>query len=567
MKSINKIIGVAMVAVLAFGCTEEYDCQLSTPAKPNDVAQSEYLNSLDLLKNYTAGQFHLGAYLSSSDFLAKGLPYSILCNNFQVLEVGNDFTPVSVTNDNNELDFATLTKLVEETDEMGFTLYGGTLLANTNQRAGYLNTQIAPDTIWGNKQGFSFVVNDFEADGMGTTYPMTGNSAATVVDDPKGVSGKCLQVGNTATPANQSFPIFSVTLPDGIILGNCKSLILDFNGTSSTGLYGQGMRMGINDNAVKAYDSPSSFGCPGGDWGRGKITLEFATLALTEAEKALTTFTLSVGSATGAGNYYIDNIKIYYEIGEDDRIVPKTEQQKKDLLTAELTQWISGNVGTGIKAWNIVGEPLDASAGDANTFVWKDYLGETDYARTAVKIARESAVGALDLFVSATFDLDGNSLQKADDLLALIAAWEADGVTKIDGINALLHLNYSKDLATQQANETLVGQLIEKFAASGKQIRISDLKMTISNASGVALKSTEFTAADRLLAADYYTFVIKKYFSAIVADKQYGISLAQTMEIKDGSVVCPWNVNSNRTEVYIGIVDGLKQGVKKANNE
>ena len=560
MKCINKITVVAVLAFVMLSCTEQYECQLPALEKPDDVTQSEHLNSFDLLKSYTTESFRLGAYLSLNDFLAKELPYSILCNNFQVLEVGNDFTPVSVANDNGELDFSTLTKLVEETGSMGLTLYGGTLLANTNQRAAYLNGLIAPDTIWGDKQGFTFIVNDFDTDALGTIYPMTGNSAATVVNDPKGVSGKCLNVGNTATPANQSFPILNVTLPDGVTLANCKSLILDFNASTSTGLYGSGMRFGINDNAMKAPGKTASdYGCPGGDWGRGKITMDFSILGLTAEEKELTSFTVKFGSATGAGNYYVDNVKIYYEVGEDDQVIPKTEQQKKDLLTAELTQWISGNVGTGINVWNIVGEPLGASASDANTFVWKDYLGETDYARASVKIARESAANSLDLFTSTTFNLDENPLQKADDLLALIATWEADNITKIDGVNVLLHLNYSKDLTKQQTNEQIISQLFTKLAASGKQIRISDFKMTISNVNGTVLKSSEFTPADRLLAADYYTFVFKKYFSVIAKEKQFGISLAQMVEVKDDSAICPWNVNNNRTDIYIGIVDGLKQ--------
>ena len=564
MKSINKLICIATLAITAVSCTEQYDCKLN-PTKPDEVKLSEYLNSFDVLKKYSIDRvnapFQLGAYISSSDFLAKELPYSMVCNNFQALEVGKSFTPVSAINENGEFDFSTLQALAEETNAAGITLFGGILLSHKEQRAEYLNGLIAPEIIIGERDNGNILINDFESDALGTTYPMTGNSAATVVNDPAGGTGKVLGVGSTATPANQSFPILTITLPNDLTLGNCLSLVMDFNATSTTGLYGQGMRMGINDNGNASYKSASEFGCPGGSWGKGLISLDFSALNLTAEEKALTTFNLKLGSATGAGVYYIDNIKIYWETGSGDQIIEKPEEEKKEILTAELSKWIGGSLNASeglVKAWNVIDEPLDASASDANTFQWKDYFGNPGYARTAVKMARDNAATALDLFVSSTFELDNNPVQKAEDLIALIAAWEADNVTKIEGINVLLSLNYSKNPTQQQTNEAAIGQLFEKLAASGKQIRISDLKMSISNATGTVLRSAAVTADDRLLVADYYTFVLKKYFGTIAKGKQYGISLAQISETQDGTTICPWNVNNDRTDIYIGIVDGLE---------
>ncbi|MDR1121304.1 MAG: endo-1,4-beta-xylanase [Dysgonamonadaceae bacterium] len=725
MKYINKLICVTILAIVSVSCIDEYDCNLN-PAKPEEVAASEYLNSFDMLKKYAADQtaapFQLGAYLSPSDFLAKELPYSMLCTNFQALEIGNSFTPVSVTNEIGDPDFSTLQTLVEETGAAGLMLYGGALLANTEQRAEYLNGLIAPIVIPIVPESGVTTVKDFEDDALGTIYSMTGNSASTVEEDPDGQSGHVLRVGSAETPANRSYPQFEITLPEGRVLGDYTTVSIDFRGGGSSGLYGSGMVMAINGKTGSGYQSPSGYGCSGDVWGRGMIVMEIATIPLTDEEKQSAAFTLYLGSGTGAGNYFIDNIKMAYEkvasgktvidfesdalskeypmtgnsvakveqdpdgvsgkvlhVGEtgnaanysypkfqvtlpsgqklgncttvsmdfrgtgstglygsgmrlringrektynspsgygcgdgrwgrgmiamnladfeltdeekqltsfelatgsgtgagdyyidnitliwkaEDIIIEKTAEEKKDILTAELTKWIGGMLNAGsesVKAWNIVSEPLNSNADGANTFYWKDYLGDPDYARTAVKIARENSTTALELFVSATFELDDNSAQKAEDLIALIAAWEADNVTKINGINVLLHLNYSKNQAQQQTNEATVGHLLEKLAASGKQIRISDLQMSVSNAGGTVLKAAEVTADDRLLAAGYYTFVFKKYFSVIAKEKQYGISFAQMSETKDGDVVCPWNVNNNRTEIYIGIVDGLKQ--------
>jgi len=725
LQYINKLLCIAILAVVSFSCTDPYVCKLE-PEKPGEMALTEHLNSFDVLKNYieeqTGTPFQLGTYHPARDFLAKELPYSMVCTNFQALDIGNSFTPVSVSNESGDMDFSTLQMLAEETATTGLTLYGGNLLANTGQRAEYLNELIAPIFIPVVPETGVTTVKDFENDALGTTYPMTGNSTSTVEEDPDGQSGHVLRVGNAGTPANRSYPTFEITLPEGRVLGDYITVMIDFHGTGATGLYGGGMVMAVNGKTGSGYQTPANYGCGDGRWGRGLIVMELSTIPLTDDEKQSTSFSLYLGSGTGAGNYLIDNIKMAYEkvasgktvidfesdaigtvypmtgnsmarvvqdpdgvsgnvlrVGEPgnaanysfprfqvtlpdgrklgdystvsldfrgtgstglygggmrlringremvygspssygcgdgswgrglismnlaefaltdeekqltsfelatgsgtgagdyyidnisltwkaaDIIIEKTEQEKKDILTAELTKWITGYInagGEGIKAWNVVSEPLESTAADENTFYWKDYIGNPDYARTAVGIARENATTTLDLFVSTTFEPDEESVQKAEDLITLIAAWEADNVTKIDGINVLLHLNYAKNLTQQQTNETVVGQLFEKLAESGKQIRISDLKMTISNAGGTVLRSSEVSADDRLLAADYYTFVIKRYFSTIAKEKQYGISFAQMVETTNGTIICPWNVYHNRTEIYVGIVDGLQQ--------
>jgi endo-1,4-beta-xylanase len=71
------------------------------------------------------------------------------------------------------------------------------------------------------------VITDFESDNLGKTYSMTGNSSSTVENDPKGVSGKVLHVGSSATPTSQSHPKFTVNLSGGVTLGDCVSVTLD----------------------------------------------------------------------------------------------------------------------------------------------------------------------------------------------------------------------------------------------------------------------------------------------------------------------------------------------------
>ena len=52
MKYFNhKIIGIAMMCATVMACTDKYDCNLQVE-KPEEVANSEYLASFDLLKSY-----------------------------------------------------------------------------------------------------------------------------------------------------------------------------------------------------------------------------------------------------------------------------------------------------------------------------------------------------------------------------------------------------------------------------------------------------------------------------------------------------------------------------------
>lgn len=561
MKYINKLILAVVLTVFSVSCTDSYDCKLE-PEKPGDASWSEYLNSYDLLKNYankgTDSPFNLGVYFSPADFLSKEFSYSMVCTNFQALETGSFFTPVSIVGDDGTIDVSSLQMLVEETKNAEIVLYGPDLLSHKQQKTEYLNKLIAPALIPGDFKSGVFWVNDFESDILGTTYPMTGNSAATVVADPAGQSGNVLNVGNAQTPASQSFPQFNVTLPDGVTLGNCVSMIMDFNASGSTGLFGSGMRMGVNEKPNASYSNASSFGCPDGSWGRDKISLPFSSLDLTDAEKQLTTFTLKVGSATGSGNYYMDNIRIYWEIGEDDQIIEKTPEEKKSILSEELNKWIGKMMDAGgetVKAWNIVANPLDKSSVDENTFQWKDYLGDPDYARIAVKMVRDTAQVDLDLFVSHSSDLSLTSALECEDLITLIEAWEADNVTRIDGIALKLNFAYSFDPVMQEQYQATFESILRKLAETGKLIRISELYVRVTDAGGVTINTSNLTTLQEQAISLYYEYLIRRYFEIIPTKQCYGISFGAPVDATQ--TIGLWDTKYNRKHTYAGVANGL----------
>ena len=408
---------------------------------------------------------------------------------------------------------------------------------------------------------------DFEKDELGKEYPMTNGNSSVVENDPQGQSGKVLHVGSAGNLASYTYPKFKIKLQESRTLGDYTGLSLDMFLIDGKGGWDSGMRVVINGQEFNCGQGPFNFGCEANKWGRGKIYITFlkegetaggGKIAIPNSMKDLTEIELAVGSGSGEWHAYIDNINLHWKA--DDTIIEKTPEEKKDIFTEEMNKWIGGIVNAGgesVKVWNIVGEPLDKTI-DANTFNWGEYLGEVEYARTAVKQARDTAKVDLNLFVSNTFNQSDEMGQKADELIALVKSWEADDVTRIDGYNILLHAVYSKDATSQKANEEMISELFGKLAQTDKLIRVSDLSMMVEDAEGKFIQTGKLTDDERSAAANYMAFIMKEYRKTIASDKQYGISISSITETNTGDKICPWTSKYNRNGMYEGIVEGLK---------
>lgn len=409
---------------------------------------------------------------------------------------------------------------------------------------------------------------DFEQDAIGTSYPMTNGNQAVVEEDPEGQSGKVLHVGTSGSLCSYTYPKFNVQLQSGRTLGDYTALSLDMYLIDGKGGWGSGIRVIINGQEFNCGQGPFGFGCESNKWGREKIyitflqegeTAEAGKIVIPNSMRDLTEIELAVGSGSGEWHAYIDNINLHWKA--DDTIIEKTPEEKKTLFTEELNKWIGGMVNAGgevARAWNIVSEPLDRTV-DGNTFDWSEYLGSEEYARTAVQLARDTAKVDLTLYVSNTFNQYDELGQKADQLIALVNAWEADGKTRIDGYNILLHAVYSEDALFQQGNEAAISELFTKLAQTGKSVRVSDLSVRVENAEGNFIQTGNLTSVQRSAAANYLAFIMKEYRKRIAANKQTGISLSGLTESSSDSRLCPWTSGYNRNGMYEGVVEGLKQ--------
>jgi Beta-1,4-xylanase len=456
------------------------------------------------------------------------------------------------------LDLSTISLSAEQKQLNTFTIAVGSATGAAN----YYIDDVKID--WEKAASEDVEVTGFEGDAIGVTFPTTNGGSATVAVDPKDASNKALRVIGA-----QTHPIFNVELPEGVRLSNCKTIKLRFHGTGSTGLYGQGMRLSINGGELLQFPSPSANGCPDGNW--GTINLDLSTVNWSKSQRLLTSFTMAVGSATGAADYYIDDIAIEWEESEE---IERTEEEIEEIVTGALNSWIEGmmiaNQGY-IKVWDVVSFPMsddnslmlkNAELEDNSDFYWSDYMGE-NYARTAVKFAREhfatnGGSGDLKLFVAESGLV--NNLEKGERLIRMIQQWESDNVTTIDGISSQLRLTYSMDHAQQLSNEQKIIDLFNLLKNSGKLIRISELDINIVGADGSAIITDNVTSTQQAAISDFYTFIVSNYIDIIPADKQYGITHWKVVDESgsNGRSVGLWDKNYNRKQTFAGFVDGFE---------
>ena len=129
------------LASCAVDPVKEYEVE-----KPQDIAQYEYLNEYDVLKNYVdrtaSPDFKLGAALAASDFQAHGQVYALAVSNFDEMTAGNDMKYASVVADDGTMSFDNVRNFVNAASEVGMTVYGHTLAWHSQQNNKYLNSLI-----------------------------------------------------------------------------------------------------------------------------------------------------------------------------------------------------------------------------------------------------------------------------------------------------------------------------------------------------------------------------------------------------------------------------------------
>lgn len=287
----------------------------------------------------------------------------------------------------------------------------------------------------------------------------------------------------------------------------------------------------------------------------------------------------------------VHSVKVYQV--KNLNSIPLTDEEKKNVLTTAMGTWIDGMMEATdgyVTSWDVVNEALsgedkdgdgkfdlqsakrgNVSADDAkNNFYWQDYLGDIDYVRTAVAAARKSFAAhngdpeKLKLFINDyNLESDWDDNGKLRSLIQWIKDWEADGVTKIDGIASQMHISCYADPVKQESVKNHIVKMLELMKESEKLCKISELDMGYVDAAGKDVTYDQMTEEQHKEMRDLYTFVLKKYFEIIPIDKQYGITQwCATDSPKDsgwrpGLPVGLWDLNYLRKHTYAGFAAGL----------
>lgn len=393
---------------------------------------------------------------------------------------------------------------------------------------------------------------------------------------PKIVNGVC-EVGNNAAKEN---PWNSqVNYEPGFAFENGKTYHLKMKIKGSVaGEFGAG------------FQNPDGYkGC--GDFPTIKVTTDWKEVDVATTCNGDNALRLLLNIGKYAGTLHIDDFEVYYT--KSSNTIPLTDEEKKNILTTAMGTWIDGMMEATdgyVTSWDVVNEALsgadkdgdgkydlqsakrgNVSADDAkNNFYWQDYLGDLDYVRLAVADARKSFADhngdpeKLKLFINDyNLESDWDDNGKLRSLIQWIKDWEADGVTKIDGIASQMHISCYADPKTQENKKNHIVKMLELMKESGKLCKISELDMGYVDAAGNSVTYDQMTEEQHKEMRDLYTFVLQKYFEIIPAAQQYGITQwCATDSPKDsgwrkGEPTGLWDLNYLRKHTYAGFAAGL----------
>lgn len=393
---------------------------------------------------------------------------------------------------------------------------------------------------------------------------------------PKIVNGVC-EVGNNAAKENPWNAQVNYEPGFAFENGTTYHLKMKIKG-SVAGEFGAG------------FQNPEGYiGC--GDFPTIKVTTDWKEVDVATKCNGDNALRLLLNIGKYAGTLYIDDFEVYYT--KSSNTIPLTDEEKKNNLTDAMQKWIYGMMEATegkVKAWDVVNEALSGEDKDGdgkfdlqsakrgnvkpddakNNFYWQDYLGDIDYVRTAVAAARKGFADAggnpedLKLFINdynLESDWDGNG--KLESLKKWIKDWEADGVTKIDGIGSQMHISCYGNPKTQEAKKNAIENMLKLMAESGKLVRISELDMGYVDANGKEVKTADMTEEQHKEMRALYEFVVKKYLEIIPENQQWGICQWCVTDSpansgwRAGLPVGLWDSDYYRKHTYGGFAAGL----------
>ena len=539
--------------------------------KPND-ANYRYLDEYKALKDYIDyskyPNFKLGAGTTVPDYLNNSTFRNLINKNFTETVAGNAMKMGSIVDGNGNMNFETVKNYVKTATEAGLSVYGHTLAWHSQQPNGWLRKLIADKPGPTSEQVYTEVASkDFrKSQSVGWTSDKTQYGYTITFDNTDGMkihtTKKCENSWDVQFQAMTDIMLktdqtYKMTITvRGSADGTFHSKLGDFSYTPET-----------------AVDFP--------------FTTEWKDVEV-EYKPVMESNFLLLQCGDFVGDIFVKSIKFE---GFQGKTVPLTQQERHDALVEAMDKWIKGMMEAcdgKVKAWDLVNEAISGGGddGDGNyllqhsegfekgtwdvggsNFFWQDHLGDLDYVRQACRLARKYGPEDIKLFINDyNLESDWDDNGKVKSLVGWIKKWEADGVTKIDGIGTQMHISCYENSALQKSAEDHIVKMFEIIAKSGKFCRISEMDMGYvrgSNKWGGSVKTEELTEAEHKKMADFYEFIFKKFFEIIPPAQQWGIcqwcptDAPTNSGWRGGEPVGIWDLDYYRKHVYAGFVRGL----------
>ena len=603
MKKILYLSLVALCCMTTMSCGDDDEPEVVTPdpinnnddkdkeeeeKKPDPEPEEEVdprlaMYQLNPLKSYIDRSAHpifkLSGAIEAWDFNSQARLRDTLARHFDEIVAGNSMKYSGCVDGNGNMNFNTVKDFCARAKEAGLTIYGHTLAWHSQQQPNYLMSLMADKEMPVAEEEL-VEVKDFSIDFSSVkTYNMW--------------HGEYQNADNNVD--------YSINIEDGTLhiknnAASVESWQVQYHIAEGLGLKaGRSYTMKIKAKASADTELPYSIGSWYPDNANGNLKVT------TEMEEYTISFDAVVDDGfvmlqTGAfiGDIWVESISISH-MGSN-KTVPLTAEEKRDTLIWAMDHWIQGIMEATdgfVKAWDVVNEALSGGDRDGDgiydlqsyelnnngdptnvssgVFYWQYFMGDLEYMRTAVRSARKHFKGdpsELKLFVNdynleSTWDDNG----KLKSLIKWIEKWESDGETVIDGIGTQMHISCYENSNLQKEAEDHIVKMFQLMAKSGKLCRISELDMGYvrgSNKWAGSVKTDQVKAAEHQKMADFYKFIIKKYFEIIPPEQQYGIcqwcltDAPNNSGWRGGEPVGIWTQNYRLRKVaYKGWADGL----------
>ncbi|MBQ8487389.1 MAG: endo-1,4-beta-xylanase [Prevotella sp.] len=561
----KKLYLISIAAAMLTSATAQEKFELGKPG--ND--DYRYLDEYKALKEYIDyskyPNFKLGAGTTVNDYLNNSLVRNLTNNNFTETVAGNAMKMASCVDGNGNMNFTTVKNYVNAATKAGLNVYGHTLAWHSQQPKGWLLKLLADKPVPGSEEALTQIyAKDFRtSQNVGWKASETEYAYSLSFDQTNGLKIH-------TTKSQQSWVVQFQAATD----------ILTTKGKS--------YKMTMTVRGSKAGRLHSKLG----DWSSGSsadiaFTTEWKDVEVNYKSQVEGSFLL-LQCGDFVGDIYIKSIKFE---GNMPQTTPQTQQERHDTLVYAMDKWMKGMMEAcdgKVKAWDLVNEAISGGGNDGSgnyelqhsegyksgtwdvggdAFYWQDYMGDLEYVRQACRLARQYGPDDMVLFINDyNLESDWDDNKKVKSLINWIKKWEADGVTRIDGIGTQMHISCFESTSIQNTIKSHITKMFQLMAASGKLVRVSEMDMGYvrgTNRWGASVKTSQLTEAEHKRMADMYEWIIKEYFRLIPPAQQWGICQWCTTDSPDnsgwrgGEPVGIWDLNYYRKHAYAGFVRGL----------